>query len=668
MNNTLYILIAAVIAILLAAFLYLYKVKNKSKTTYFLFFLRALSLFGIFILLLNLKISKRIIAYSKPKLMVLIDNSESIKFEKQDKNIQELVSSIQNNKDLNKKYQLHFFTLGKTLKKMDSLNFNENQTNIYQALTAANNMVDKQQSAILLLTDGNQNIGQSYPYFKSNSKIYPVIFGDTTTYQDVFIDQLNANKYAYLKHKFPVEAYIGYKGNKKEHSIKFSLLEDGKTIYTKQFHIGKEDNSKHISFYIPAKNVGLHHYKAKVSTLKNEKNVINNTYNFSVEVISEQSKILLISDIIHPDIAMFKRAIESNEQRKLILKKPTDLIDFKKYKSVILYQPQANFKTIYNQLESNHKNIFFVTGTHTNWQALNSFQSFFKRDFVSKPENYNAYFNSSFSSFLVDDIGFDNFPPVQDKFGEIKFNVPFESLLFQKINSFKTDQPLMATFLNEKQRFIAFFGENIWRWRLIDAKEKQNFKDFDTFINKSMQFLDAQQKGSLLELNYNKKYFSNEPIIIKAQVFDVNYQFNPNKKLWIKIGKHKTYPFALQNNHYKVELTDLKPGLYHFTVYDQAKKLTRSGSFSVLNYVMEQQNINGNLKDLQQLALNNQGKVFFPNQQDDLVHFFKDNKDYKTIQKSSISKKPLIDWKILLAFIISLLTIEWFLRKYKGLV
>jgi len=39
---------------------------------------------------------------------------------------------------------------------------------------------------------------------------------------------------------------------------------------------------------------------------------------------------------------------------------------------------------------------------------------------------------------------------------------------------------------------------------------------------------------------------------------------------------------------------------------------------------------------------------------------------FKSIQKASILKTPLIDWKWLLGFIIFLLSIEWFTRKYFG--
>jgi hypothetical protein len=663
-----YIITAAAVALLLAAFFYLYRAK-KSKTIYLLFGLRTVSIFLIILLLFNLKITKRIINNQKPNLFVLVDDSKSIILSREKDKATSAFNDIKNNTDLNKKFNLQFYSFSNDVKEFDSLKFKDGKTNIQQSLHTIKSLSDNQKAPLVLITDGNQTVGQSYEYFKSNLSVFPVIIGDTAIFQDVYISQLNSNKYAYLKHKFPIEVFLGYKGKKESIPVNFTIKEGGKIIYSQKITIGKNNNSKRLTFHLPANKTGLHHYKASISTLKGEKNKVNNNFYFAVDVISENSKILLISDIIHPDIGMLKKAIESNEQRKLIIKKPTDNIDINQYKSIILYQPKANFRVIINQLLSKKKNLFFVTGLHTDWNELNGFQPFFKREFVEKKEDYNAVFNSGFSTFLIEDIGFEKYPPVQDKFGEVSFNVPYQTLLFQQINSFVTEQPLMATFATDKQRFITFFGENMWRWRMYEGKNKHHFKDFDTFINKSMQYLASQNKGDYLEISYKNKYFSNEVVLIKAQTFDANYQFNPNKKMWIQINgdeKKITYPLALEANNYQVKLSELKPGRYSFTIYDDEKSLKKNGSFTVLDFEIEQQNLNGNIKGLRLLAQNNSGTVFFPNQISDLVKKINKSSDFKTIQKEIIQKKPLIDWKVLLGFIALLLSIEWFIRKYKG--
>jgi hypothetical protein len=41
---------------------------------------------------------------------------------------------------------------------------------------------------------------------------------------------------------------------------------------------------------------------------------------------------------------------------------------------------------------------------------------------------------------------------------------------------------------------------------------------------------------------------------------------------------------------------------------------------------------------------------------------------YQAIQKDVVKKTPLIDWKILLIIITGLFAVEWFIRKYNGLL
>ncbi|VXB91297.1 hypothetical protein FLAVO9AF_300056 [Flavobacterium sp. 9AF] len=68
------------------------------------------------------------------------------------------------------------------------------------------------------------------------------------------------------------------------------------------------------------------------------------------------------------------------------------------------------------------------------------------------------------------------------------------------------------------------------------------------------------------------------------------------------------------------------------------------------------------------MATNTSGKLFFPNQISDLTKTLLSNTEYLPIQKEIITKKPLIDWKLLLILIVAFLSLEWFIRKYNGLL
>src|SRR5690606_35539204 len=125
----LYIISAGIIALLLALFQYIYKSKKHSKVTVLLTFLRFLTIFSILLLLINPKFDSTLYYNEKPRLVVTIDNSESVKYLEQDKKVKNFVALLKNDDGLNERFDLEFFTFGKNINTLDSLAFNEKQTN-----------------------------------------------------------------------------------------------------------------------------------------------------------------------------------------------------------------------------------------------------------------------------------------------------------------------------------------------------------------------------------------------------------------------------------------------------------------------------------------------------------------------------------------------------------
>jgi len=71
---------------------------------------------------------------------------------------------------------------------------------------------------------------------------------------------------------------------------------------------------------------------------------------------------------------------------------------------------------------------------------------------------------------------------------------------------------------------------------------------------------------------------------------------------------------------------------------------------------------------LQQLATNSGGNAYFINNYTALTDNLLNDNRYLPIQKSNKSVVPLIDWSYLLFIIALSLALEWFIRKYKGLI
>ena len=555
---------------------------------------------------------------------------------------------------------------------MDSLTFDEKQTNISKPLELISEIQKNSSSGIVLVSDGNQTYGRNYEFLNDINPVFAVVVGDTTKYADIEISQLNVNRYAYLENKFPVEVYLNYSGENEVKS-RFSLFESGQRVYSEKFVLNATNNSKKLSFYLPAKKVGTHYYAARVSSLPNEKNELNNTKNFVVEVIDEQSKTLIVSSFRHPDIGSLKESIESNKQRKVEVKLISDSYNLEDYQSVILYQPSSNFKAIFAQLKKQKINYGIITGTKTDWNFLNSIQSNFSKKVLNQTENFQAIFNESFGTFSQNDIGFESFPPIEDYFGEIKMNVQYETLLWQRVSGFTTEQPLLVTYEENEIRSFALFGEHVWKWRMNARLNNQSFKDYDDFIGRMMQYVSSRNKLNRLSIESEPMYYSNDAVRINAKYLNKNYQFDPNAVIWLALVNKETnteskIPFSNVGNSYIVEINGLSPGDYNFIVSVENSNLKLKGHFRLVGFDVEQQFSRSNIEKLTVLSSATKGDVYFLNKQEKMIQDLIEDGRFVTIQKSHKKSNSLIEWHWLLILIILSLSIEWFIRKYNGLI
>ena len=667
----LYTLIALFLSIAIAYFQYFYKTKDKTKLPVLLFSIKVISLFLLLLLLINPKIKTSVLENIKPTLAIVIDNSKSISFLKEEKNILNFINKLSNNKDLAYKFNFENFTFAETLAVSDSMSFIGNATNIYTAINSVNNLNNDKNAPILLFTDGNQTVGNAYEFVNSKQQIYPIVFGDTTKYKDLQVTQVNVNKYSYINNKFPVEVLLNYDGQTNV-KTKFSIFNAGKIVFSKNIQFSKDESSQIITTNLTTIKEGNNYYTASIQKIKEEKNTQNNSKNFSVEVINEQTKVLILSTILHPDIGAIKKAIESNKQRSvevsIVSRFKGKLSDFQ---LIILYQPNELFNTVLTELQQKKSNLLIVTGTNSDWNFINKQSLGFTKNAIKEIENYNAIYNPSFLTFLQKDIGFNTFSPLKDAYGAVTFSKEHQDLLFQNINGLVTEQPLISVLETDSQKTAIIFGEGIWSWRATGFLNTNSFEEFDQFIGNLIQYVSSKKRRNRLSINSENLYPANSVVQISAFYTDKNYKFDARASLEIYITNKRTkevtkLPFSLINNAYQTAIENLKSGEYSFKVVVLGQKITKYGSFKITEYTIEEQFTRPNVKKLKSLATNVGGKLFFKNDATPLIESLLEDKRYSTIQKSTTKEQNLIDWKWVLFFVISLFTVEWVLRKYFG--
>ena len=672
-EKLLFIMLAVFIALFIACFQYIYKNKERSQLTYWLSFFRFMTIFLILLLLINPSLKKNYIETIKPNLLVAVDNSKSIKYNSQNEAVKSFVEKIKEDSELNNKYNINFFGFGDNLYPLDSLNFSESQTNLSIPFQEFSKLYKTGTSPLILISDGHQTVGNAVEFVNYKSPVFPFIVADTTVFEDIYISQLNVNPFTFINNQLPVELFVNYTGNNPV-TKNINVYHKGTKVYSEQFQFSKNQNVRTASFFLKATIKGNQFYTATIDQLKDEQNIQNNSKNFSINVIEEKSDILILTSIVHPDLGMLKKSIESNKQRTVTISNVTNFKGkINDYQLIILYQPTITFKKIFTEINQKKLNYFVITGRSTDWNFLNSVQSSFSKKASAEQENYSPIFNSNYATFLSSDIGFSNFAPIEDRFGDLVFSVPYQSLLFQKIGNIETDKPLLATFENSNQKAAILLGENSWRWRMNSFVENKTFERFDEFLAGLIHYLVSTDSKSRLNVTVNPIYYANEIIQISASYLDENFNFDNRSKLWLTVSNKemnftKKIPFAALNNRFVVELPTIPFGEYQYTVSVENHDNSVSGSFKILPFEIEKQFTNANAQQLKKVAGETKGFLFYNNQEQNLIDYLKNDVRFKSIQKNTISKTLLIDWKWILGLIILSLSIEWFTRKYFGMI
>ncbi|CAM3927638.1 hypothetical protein FLBR109950_09045 [Flavobacterium branchiophilum] len=675
MNTTtiLLIFLAVLIAIGIAFYQYIYKNTNKSKTILFLACLRFFSVFILLLLLINPVISRNTFEIVKTPLAIVMDNSSSIKNLFAQKTATDVYQQLAQNADLKTKFDVQLLKFDDKTEMSQQIDFKGTKTNIDGVGTYLKNILKNNYFPTVIITDGNQTSGNDYTFsFPKHAQILPIVVGDTTTFLDLKINQLNVNKYAFYKNKFPVEVFLQYSGNKPVHA-NFSITNGNNTLVKQAISFSKNKKSAVLQVLLPADKMGLQIYKAQINSSEKERNIHNNIKNFAIDIIDQKTNIALVSAISHPDLGAIKRAIETNNQRKVTILKPTAIQSLQDFNVLLLYQPNESFKNIFDLKAKMKLNALIITGLHTDFNFLNQNQTDFVFQMTTQKEDYLAAFEEQFNLFAIEPHIFNELPPLQNPFGKIISKAPNQVLLNAKIRNINTQQPLFTFVSYTAQRNAYLFGENIWKWRLQEHLNQKSFEKFDQFLDKTIQFLASNDRKKSLIVHHEHFYNASDLIEITAEFFNKNYEFDEKAKLTISIinkdnKKQIKYDFLKNNNSFKVNLEGLEAGHYQFIVKEINTNAVYNSFFEIAPFDIEKQFVNPEVLKLQQLAQNYGGKCFYPTQTPALIKQLLDNPNYKPTEKAIVKKTPLIDWEWLLALLAIVLSVEWFVRKYNGLL
>ncbi|MFD1316284.1 vWA domain-containing protein [Namhaeicola litoreus] len=656
------IFLALLISSVIVYFFYWKTKKQAGSYLWLSSILRGLALFLVLLLIFDPKIEMVSESIEKSNLLVLLDQSSSIQKQNKDSIAASLKDNIQEDKDLNRKFNISFFLFAKNLALSEKDSLEVNGTNIHGAISGLNDLFANNQNAIVLITDGNQNEGVNYIYAPNKIPVYPVILGDTSTSFDISIHKVNVNKYSFKGQKFPVEVFVQYDGKQPiRRAVK--IFENKRQIAQEFVDLGPNLGSAIVQFKIESQTVGNHFYSVSVDQIEGEKDLINNASPFSVTVIDESAKVLLLYKQLHPDMGFWKRMIELNQQREVDVASVESFSgELTNYKFVILMGFDSSFNLIYKKLIDNKINHLIETINGTNYNVLSSQNKTISFDESPISITIKVFESNNFSEIDLNPLEFEKYPPLISKIKKVSFKESHEVLWKDEL-----ENPILV-FQNKNFRSVYLFAENIFQWQTyhgLTGSQKNNFEDyFDGII----QFLQFQYNDQVV-LDYPKIVFKDEKIVISLKVFDANFNLSTNDDMILNIisendTSERKLPMIFKNNKYQSNFF-LAPGKYNFKIQRNGN-LEKTGSFQVLDFSAEDRETASNFKDLNQLAIHTKGELFMPYQLDSLKSILLKSNSFKPILSEEKEEQSFIDIKWILGLIALSLTLDWFLRKSQG--
>ena len=617
----------------------------------------------------------------KPIIIIAQDNSESLIVGKDSsfiiKEYKEKLQKLIN--DLGDKYEVRTYSFADKIKEItssDSLKFNEKQTDFSSFFDEIETRYSNRNvGAIIVSSDGLFNKGSNpvYSSEKIKTTIYTVALGDTTVNKDIILLKTEHNRLAYLGNEFPIEIVVNAKQLKGK-TTTLTVSKGEATLFNQTINLNSDAFILTIPVLLQAKEVGLQHYKVKLSTLPEEVSFANNAADVFIEVLDARQKILILSDAPHPDVAAIKESIESNQNYEV---ESYLLSDFdkslKKYNLVILHSlpsMQNPASKILTELNNADIPVWSFSGANALLQT-----DLTKPTYTQKTNEVEPVLDQNFPLFTISDEfrkTVKDFPAVVCPFTTYQTENNSNVLFYQRIGIVDTKKPLML-FNNVGENKIAVFtGEGIWRWRLQDFAAHNNHNLFDEFISKTVQYLSVKADKSFFRITGPTSFLENEAIQLEAEVYNESYELinEPEVNITISNSENKKFPFSFSktSNAYRLNAGMMPVGEYSYEakVKIGEKIFLQHGKFSVSALQIELTNTTADHQLLFTLAKKHNGEMVYPKDLDKLVNKLNSRDDIKPISYSEKKLTDLINLKWIFFLILALLSVEWFMRKRNG--
>ncbi len=532
---------------------------------------------------------------------------------------------------------------------------------------------------IIIASDGiyNQGANPLTQIADVRYPVYTIALGDTIAKKDIVLLMPNYNRLVYVGNNHEVELVVKAHQANGLSTILKAATSDGQTKQ-QRLAFNKDDETKTIRMEFAATRKGIQKIDFQLQAIANEISVENNTQTIFVDVLDGKEKILILADAPHPDLSALKRSIEQSQNYEVTLAFAQDVPkDLKPFGLVILHNlPSAKFPINSVMASIAERSKWFIVGMQTDLTSFNQSQNLVSINGSGQPQVYLPKLKSDFYPFRITGQSqqyLEKATSLMAPSGSYESKSNTQILFDGQSPNATQNIPLLAVKEELTHKDAVLIGEGVWRWRMENFEDKENFEAFDELINRTVQYLSVKQDKRKFRAEPSKTRFSeNEDVLLKAELYDDSYQLNNTPEVAVEIkdknGQRYSYMFSKKDQAYQLNASILPAGEYDFTASTTLgdKKHISKGSFLITETNVELLNTLADHQLLYHISDRTGGVMVYPKAVLQIRDLLKKNEKVKTIARQDESYKPFINLQWIFALVVLLLSFEWFLRKRNG--
>ncbi|KAA3655579.1 MAG: hypothetical protein DWQ10_17130 [Calditrichaeota bacterium] len=678
---------------------------------------RILSLLCILFLVFEPQLQFRLEKIQKPVVEVLVDNSASMNLKDDQstraQHAREALQILSQNDNLRLNADVTYSVFSDTIgpidvEEIDSLVFNRDGTNLGLALNESKlSNQEKRVAATILLSDGATNLGDDPITVIENfqSPVYSVIVGQEPKASDIWFNEIITNEIAYAGMKIPVDVYVRSRGFAGQQTG-LEIYQGSKSIAKKELTLPADGLEKKVTIYIVPENLGKQKFTARLRPLNDELVPENNQRAFYLNVLKSKLKIYLIAAAPSQDVAFVRQALSRDENFSVeqtvsinaTILAGDKLPDEKRLKEIdcIIAMnfvrnrvPRALKSWLENAALKSEKPIMFMTGFVNSAQALWQYKDIIflaqqplisSEIFVKAALSENGFLHPIFkTNESTTDLAtlIEQLPPVFSTIRKVQFQ-PNTTVLAYLVGS-RTSQiptnsknsPMLAVSKSNQKRVVTILGDNLWRWHMLLQRRGEGNSFYSELITNSVRWLAARDESKLLNVQPAGDIFrSGQQINFTAQAYYDDYRARANLQISLQIAgpEKRELVFSEQGDG----IYTSSPGIlaagdytYKARAYDGVTEVSAdSGKFSVVPLQWELQKTDVNISLLRKLAHTTDGRVTTIDSLEILMSALQLNAQ----RTEEIKKIRIWQYWLVLLILLLLLSIEWFMRKQKGML